>query len=482
MFPLNQMKYQHINLNTMKNKLLLLSFFTIGFLNAQTCWKQLSAGAEFTAGIANDGTLWAWGLNSSGQLGDGTTTDKWQNLNQSSSLTNWDKIATGGIHCIAIKTDGTLWAWGNPSFGRLGLGNINNLVITPTQIGVDNDWVAVAAGDASSFAIKSNGTLWAWGVNENGQLGDGSFVNKNIPTQIGTATDWAQVASGGGHTLALKTNGNLWAWGNDTSGQLGINGQNNTTSTPIQVPNAQFNQIACGFISSYGIKSDGTLWAWGSNTYGNLGIGNTTLQQTPVQVGTDTDWIKVSSGLTHVLAIKSDSTLWAWGRNHRGQIGNNSLDFVSSPVQINSGTQYTTVIADCNIGGNNSNYSFSMAIKTDGNLQSWGDNERGQLGIGSRFNFRQTPQDVACPVALSTTDFDEKQFTVYPNPSNGIFYFNNSNSIEFEAVIFDSLGKQIARFKNKEVIDISNVSKGIYFVKINDFQNQKTFTFKIVKS
>ena len=466
----------------MKNLFLLLSFFTIGFLNAQTCWKQLSAGAEFTAGIANDGTLWAWGLNSSGQLGDGTTIDKWQNVNQSDTGTNWDKIATGGLHCIAIKTDGTLWAWGNPAFGRLGLGNVINLVTSPTQIGTDTDWVSVTAGDSNSFAIKSNGTLWAWGLNDSGQLGDGTFVNKNVPTQIGTATDWAQVKAGAAHTIALKTNGNLWAWGLDNSGQLGVGAENNSTTTPIQVPNTQFLEIATGQISSYGIKADGTLWAWGSNSYGNLGIGNTVSQQQPVQVGTDTDWIKISSGITHVLALKTNNTLWAWGRNHRGQIGNNSLNFVSSPLQINAGTFYTTVIADCNIGGNNANYSFSMAIKTDGNLQSWGDNERGQLGIGSRFNFRQIPQEVACPVILSNTDLDEKQFTVYPNPSNGIFYFNNINLIEFEAVIFDSLGKQIARFKNKDVVDISNVSKGIYFVKINDFQNQKTFTIKIVKS
>lgn len=464
----------------MKKIIFLIILSSFQYISAQ-CWNELSAGEEFTIGIANNGTLWGWGLNSSGQLGDGTTIDKWQNLNQSSTETTWIAIATGFQHSLGIKSNGTLWAWGNPSFGKLGLGPNLNLVTTPTQVGTDTNWTQVAAGNNTSFAIKSDGTLWGWGNNEQGQIGDGTYENRNVPTQIGSATNWVKVKSGTNHTLGLKSNTVLFAWGSDNTGQLGIGASNNFSPTPIEI-GSDFIDISCGINASIGIKSNGTLWSWGANSYGQLGLGTNTTQQVPTQVGTETTWSKIDAGTEHMLALKTDNTLWAWGRNHRGQVGNNSFTSVLSPIQINSGTFYNNIYA-----GNNTGASpfagFSLAIKTDGNLQAWGDNERGQLGIGSRFNFRQTPQNVACPSTLSSVDFrSDNEISVYPNPTSNYINVVIENTSNFKISIYNVVGREVVNHKNQKTIDISDLKKGMYLMKIVDYDNNRTFTNKIIKN
>ena len=185
--------------------------------------------------IKTDGTLWVWGQNSQGQLGLGNRT-LYSSPKQVGSLTNWSKVAGGSQHTYAIKTDGTLWSWGYSPFGQLGHNNTTSYS-SPVQVGSLTNWLEIAAGCYyHSLAIKTDGTLWAWGYNNNGQLGIGTSDPTYSPTQVGALTTWAQIAGGDqfGHTKAITTSGYLWMWGKNNNGQLGLG---NTTyySSPKQV-------------------------------------------------------------------------------------------------------------------------------------------------------------------------------------------------------------------------------------------------------
>jgi hypothetical protein len=333
-----------------------------------TNWKQVSNSNSISAGVKVDGTLWTWGRNSStgGQLGLGNNTSV-SSPNQVGSLYNWKQVVCGGFYMLAIKTDGTLWAWGNNGSGQLGVGN-RTYYSSPVQVGTLTNWKSLSIGAASgttmagSMAIKTDGTLWGWGSNIWGNLGINSSGNYfSAPVQVGSLTSWKQVATGGGSpgsfswTLAIQTTGTLWAWGSNSIGQLGINSSGNYYSNPIQVGTlTNWKQITGGggsFPSFAGIKTDGTLWVWGNNAYGQLGQGfqsTTIYYSSPIQVGSLTNWKQVSvdagSG-QYMSAIKTDGTLWTWGINTYGSLGTNvaPTTYYSSPVQVGALTNWKQV-------------------------------------------------------------------------------------------------------------------------------------------
>ena len=232
---------------------------------------------------------------------------------------------------MALKQDGTLWAWGHNWKGQLGDGTTVNKNI-PVQIGTDT-WQAVAAGYSHTVALKQDGTLWAWGDNEHGQLGDGTTVNKNIPVQIGEESAWQAVATWGSHTVALKQDGTLWAWGHNWKGQLGDGIIVNKTS-PVQIGTDTWQAVAAGSDHTVVLKDDGTLWAWGDNEAGQLGDETTVNKNIPVQIGEESAWQAVAAGVDHTVALKDDGTLWAWGDNEAGQLGDGTQENKTSPVQI----------------------------------------------------------------------------------------------------------------------------------------------------
>ena len=315
---------------------------------AGTNWKQVSGGFFHTAAIKTDGTLWLWGYNNNGQLGDNTIAAKSSPVQTIAGGTNWKLVSGGAYHTAAIKTDGTLWLWGRNSYGQLG----DNTAVSkssPVQtISGGTNWKLVGCGQYHTAAIKTDGTLWTWGQNNFGQLGDNTVAAKSSPVQtIAAGTNWKQVSSGYNHTAVIKTDGTLWLWGRNSVGALGDNTAA-AKSSPVQTIAAGTNwkQVGCGSNHTAAIKTDGTLWLWGYNSYGQLGDNTVANESSPVQtIAAGTNWKLVSSGGSkHTAAIKTDGTLWTWGSNIFGQLGDNTAVSKSSPVQtISGGTNWKLV-------------------------------------------------------------------------------------------------------------------------------------------
>ena len=266
---------------------------------------------------------------------------------------------------VDVATTPGLWGAGRNSYGELGNNSPSNITSSPIQtVAGGISWLQVSSscGDddtgsvSHTAAIKTDGTLWIWGANDNGQIGKNVLtpVAYSSPIQtVASGTNWKQVACGYNHTAAIKTNGELWSWGANGYYQLGINYA--TTSTPVQtsVAGTNWRQVACGSSFSAAVKTDGTLWTWGYGVYGQLGNNSTTTSSTPVQTAlTGTNWKQVACGDYHAAAIKTDGTLWSWGGNSSGQLGNNTYSpsvVASTPVQtIAGGTNWKSV----SCGGN----------------------------------------------------------------------------------------------------------------------------------
>ncbi len=263
-----------------------------------------------------------------------TTADGAKTATFAATIPVLPSIAAGGSHSMWIKLDGTLWGWGENGAGEVGdWTDVDKW--SPVQVGTATNWKSVSSGDASTLAIRTDGTLWAWGANGNGYLGDGTTTERWTPVQIGTDTDWKQVSIGASHTLAVKSNGTLWSWGSDGAGQLGNGAVSGDQWSPVQIGAAtNWAKVFAGTDFSLALKTDGTLWAWGSNTTGQLGIGNVLDQVSPVQVGTATDWTEFEAGAYHTVALKTDGSLWAWGDNSSGQLGDGTFTAQYSPVRI----------------------------------------------------------------------------------------------------------------------------------------------------
>ena len=342
-------------------------------------WSSASAGTSFVTAIKPDGTLWAWGAAASGVLGNGTASPNISSPVQIGSLTTWSKISSGTATTVAVKSDGTLWAWGGNGVGQLGDGTITARNIPTQEATLATNWAmavtnAALIANATSYGIKTDGTLWSWGYSGNGALGNSTTTpNKSTPVQI-TGTSWATVSAGNQYALAVKTNGSLWAWGFATSGGLGNSSTTATTSSPIQIGSlTDWSKVAAGSAnSSLAVKTDGTLWAWGANASGTLGLGDVTVRSSPVQVGALTNWANVCVSAATTLAVKTDGTLWAWGNGAGGMFGNNAAISRSSPAQVGSESDWASV--------SSTDGAFVVATKTDNTLWAWGANASGQLG------------------------------------------------------------------------------------------------------
>lgn len=331
---------------------------------------QVSAGGNHSLLLKSDGTVWASGGNSSGILGDGTTTNRSTPVRVISGI---QAVSAGGWHSLFLKSDGTVWASGSNNYGQLGDGTTTNR-LTPVQVmsGVKS----VSTGDGNSLFLKMDSTVWASGYNNYGQLGDGTTTNRISPVQVMSGVSAVSIRDH--FALFLKTDGTVWASGYNQQGQLG-DGTTINRSTPVQVMSG-VRSVSAGVYQSIFLKLDGTVWTSGGNSYGQLGDGTTIDRSTPVQVMSGVS--EISAGGVHNMFVKSDGTVWASGYNGEGRLGDGTTIDRSTPVLVMSGVRSVSA-----------GVFHSIFMRLDGTIWTAGANTHGRLGDGTTTS-RTTPVQV----------------------------------------------------------------------------------------
>ena len=366
-------------------------------------WSQLSSGQNYTMAIRSDKTLWAWGFNSSGQLGIATGAGNFSSpvAIPSSSTASWSTISGNNLYSLGIKSDGTLWGWGLNTSGQVGIASLVN-ASSPVLVSgpATTSWSYVSAGVNHALAITSLGRLYGWGLNTSGQVGIASLTTVSSPVLVSgpAATSWSSVSAGNIYSLGITTTGLLYGWGFNTSGQVGI-ASLTTVSSPVLVSGpatTSWSSVSAGYVHSLGITTTGLLYGWGLNTSGQVGIASLTTVSSPVLVSgpATTSWSSVSAGNNFSLGITSTGLLYGWGLNTSGQVGINSLTTVSSPVAVTAPVPPITTSFSLLAAGD----SHSFGIYSN-SLYAWGNNNTGQLGNSSLVS---TSSPVLIPGTWST--------------------------------------------------------------------------------
>lgn len=342
--------------------------------------RAIGAGNSHSASVKNDGTVWVWGTGFNGQLGNGTSglgTFTRAPI-QISDLSGVEKVEDGNGFVYALKSDRTVWSWGINNTGQLGDGTSFERT-RPVQITGLTNVIGISGGDFYGAAVKADGTVWVWG--SDGVI-TGVFPGHFSPVQVAGIQDVTAISAGGQHLLMLKSDKTLWSIGVNSMGQLG-DGTTTPRTTPVQVAGlTNVVRIAAGQEFSLARKEDGTVWAWGINFTGQLGPGGGSMDfsahPTPVQVTGLPSITEIAAGQSHCLAVASDGTVWSWGNNSSHQLGQGD-DFSQNPIpkQIPNFGGVALVA-----GGS----SHSVALKTDGTVWSWGSNHDGALGDGTLIN------------------------------------------------------------------------------------------------
>ncbi len=335
-----------------------------GGVSGLTGVTQVAAGWLHGLALTSDGTVWAWGAGNSGQLGNGSTASSTV-PEQVPNLTGVTQIDAGAAFSLALTSDGSVWAWGDNGQGQLGNRSTTNSDM-PVQVAGLTGVTQISAGTDFGLALRSDGTVWAWGDNGSGELGNGTTANSTVPVQVSGLSQVTQIAAGGQFAMAARTQGfistltSVWTWGDNEFGDLGDGGQG-PRSTPeqvsgISVPNVL--QIAAGAEFAMVLGSDGSVWAWGADYDGQLGNAATYASQArPVEtVGMASGITHLSAGINHVLALRSDGTVLAWGDDQAGEIGDGTAsDTPALPTEVTGLTNVTQVSASGH---------FSLAVHT----------------------------------------------------------------------------------------------------------------------
>lgn len=294
-------------------------------------WKSILVGSSNHSGaIKTNGTLWMWGPNTYGQIGSGGTST-WRSNEAIGTNTNWKQLAGGFYHTAAIKTDGTLWTWGRNNYGQLGTNNITSYSSPVQTVAGGTNWKQVICGWYHTVALKTDGTIWSWGLNSSGQLGDNTIDSKSSPVQtISGDTNWTQISATTTGTYAIKSDGTLWLWGT-------INSDSILTSSPVQIASGgtDWKKLSNSGGLFAAIKNDGSVVVSPDGSLSSLIPG--------------TNWKYIGGGTQHFVGIKTDGTLWTWGYNTSGELGDGTRNTTATPIQtVAGGSNWTFATANKN--------------------------------------------------------------------------------------------------------------------------------------
>ncbi|MBF0450629.1 MAG: DUF5011 domain-containing protein [Candidatus Magnetomorum sp.] len=393
---------------------------SINDLPEMTIWPriaQVASGYHHTIAIKNDWTVWSWGSNLSGQLGDQSKDSKNLPVQVKGPggmgwLTDIHAVAAGSQHSLALSGDGHVLAWGNNTYGQLGNTTVETS-LTPVYVLNDqnepfDNVIAIACGANHSLLINEENQLWAWGKNENGQLGDNTINNRNRPVRIFLPLEYRilQISAGDSHSVALLDNGQVWSWGDNASGQLGI-GSINPSFIPVRVlqanstnPLGSIVSIAAGAFHSLALSNDGFIWSFGLNQNGQLGNGGPIQTTSPLKVqlpveGTALANIgKIAAGTDHSLGIQNNGTLWAWGKNDGGQLGNSTKVNTYYPIKVTMPSGLSRILAL------DAGKTHTIAHTINGDVWAWGNNYSFQLGTGNTSQSLVPKQTLSPPNGL----------------------------------------------------------------------------------
>ena len=457
----------------MKRIFLFLSLF---FFTCQTafpqCWTQVVGGGYHTVAIKSDGSLWAWGKNIYGQLGDGTFENKLRPVRIGND-SDWEYVSAGSEHTVAIKKDGTLWAWGQNLYGQVGDDTYTDCNV-PKRISADKNWKTISAGSIFNLALKTDGSMWSWGWNDHYELGNGNTFNLTVPTMVGRSFDWDSVSASTLSATAIKTDNSIWSWGANVEGSLGA------VTLQFQVEPAQigttifnYKTTSSGGFTSMNIKLDGTLWGWGFNGYGTVGNGTSSNVSVPTKIGNDHDWAIAVTSTSTTRAIKNNGSLWVWGKNDIGQLGDGTTQNRNVPVRIAENTVWKTI---------SGRRDFTVALDTDNGLWAWGDNSFGQLGDGTTEN-QTIPEMINSEcislALLAANDVQKLSLKMYPNPATNILHLESDNLID-HIKISDMTGKILfEQSGNISSVSVQHLPQGIYILQA--FSGKDNFQSRFVK-
>jgi alpha-tubulin suppressor-like RCC1 family protein len=367
-------------------------------------WQEIQMGDRHGCGIDDQDQIHCWGSNNEFALGTGADLNNGANGNsavpivttggfalQSLSVSSGNDWYYDSFTCGLRSSDDSLWCWGSDDFGALGQGTADVHSAAPLEVTAPSGatgWVKVETGMANACAIDDQERLFCWGYNNHGVLGVGDENARNLPTQVNPGTTWKEVSIGNAHACGIQTDDSLWCWGWNTYGQLGDGTTGgHLTPTSIGATNS-WRQVSVSSLGGHtcAIDQDDALWCWGLNSYGLIGVNSADWTiLLPAQVGIATDWQSVSTGYAHNCALKADQTLWCWGSDIYGQLGATVGESSSYPVQVGSDADWVSMDANGN---------STCGLKTGGVPLCWGRNDYGQLGLGA------TAGDQASPVPL----------------------------------------------------------------------------------
>jgi alpha-tubulin suppressor-like RCC1 family protein len=436
------------------------------YCTAQT----VAGGGNHSLFICDNGTVRATGRNVNGQLGNGTNSNTVVTPVTVSGLTDVVAVAAKAEFSLFLKSDGTVWACGSNTYGELGNGTNQNSNI-PVQVPGLTGIVKISAGFFHSLFLKNDGTVWACGRNFSGELGNGNQNQQNTPVQATGLTNIVDIAAGDNHSIFVDSNGTVKVCGDNQNGALGLGNSFGPVVAPATVAITNVVAVAAGMRTSVFIKEDGTAWVSGINTYGQLGDGSTNEKLIPTQVMELSGITAAATGQYHILYLKNDGTVWGCGYNALGQLGIGNYDtFISTPVQISG---FSNVVS---IAG--SGYYHSVFAKNDNTFYACGQNG-GALGDGTGNDSNIPTVVIANCTSLSAEEITATTLVkAYPNPVSEVIHFTTAlNNI----TLYDLSGRQVAAENSTNTVNVSGLAAGRYLAK-GSTADKESITITIIKN